>query len=531
MRMKARAPLAALTVGILLTVAGCGGASTPATSSSSSTTSTSTGAAAASSSAASTSASGGGTLTIAINQSLESLDPLLSGAYIDRAELYGIYDPLVAVTPTGKIVPDLATSWTVSSDGLTYTFQLHPNVKFQDGTDFNAQAVVFSVERAMNDKASPRYASALFIKSVTATGPLTVQFVLKQQFAPFLSLLAGRLGMIVSPAAVKKYGANFAQHPVGTGAFMFKSYVKDDQCVLVKNPNYWQPGLPKVNEVIFKIIPDSNAAVLDLEAGSVQVMDGAPPQDVASLKTNPKVVVSIMPGMAFDGIDMNQTAAPFNNMNLRLALMNAIDRATLVNAVFGQTALPGDTAFPPSSWAYVAHTVPGADPAAVKADLAKGGQPNGFTFTLTTTNTPTSEKMAQVLQSMLASSNITMKIKLIDSAAFSSIVANHNYQAITDGWSGRVDPDQNAYNWYHTGGAFNFGGYSNSQMDSLLEQARASQVQATRKQLYQQVAALANSTAAYIVLYWPEDIKLLLPSVTGFVHYPDGVFRIDTMGL
>ena len=519
MRVKSRAPLAVLTVGILLAVAGCGGASTSTSSS------------AGSSSSAAASSSSTSTLTIAINQDLESLDPLLSGAYIDRAELYGIFDPLVAVTPTGKIVPDLATSWTVSPDGLTYTFQLHPNVKFQDGTAFNAQAVVFSIERAMNDKASPRYASALFIKSVKATGPLTVQFVLKQKFAPFLSLLAGRLGMIVSPTAVKKYGSNFAQHPVGTGAFLFKSYVKNDQVVLVKNPNYWQPGLPKVDKVVFKIIPNGNAAVLDLEAGTVQVMDGAPPQDVPSLQKNPKVVVSIMPGMAFDGIDMNQTAAPFNNMYLRLALMNAIDRATLVNTVFGKTALPGDTAFPPSSWAYAPHTIPGANLTAAKADLAKGGQPNGFTFTLTITNTPTEAKLAQVLQNMVQRAGITMKIKTIDSAAFSSIAANRNYQALTDGWSGRVDPDQNAYNWYHTGGAFNFGGYSNAQMDSLLQQARADQSQATRKKLYEQIATLANQTGAYIVLYWPEDIKLLLPTVTGFVHYPDGVFRIDTMGL
>jgi peptide/nickel transport system substrate-binding protein len=521
MHARALARIGAITGALLLLAAGCGGAGRA----------TATGAATAPATAAASPA-GGKTLTIGLGSAFQTLDPLLSGAYVDRQVFSGLYDSLVTLTPDGQFRPGLAKSWTISPDGLTYTFELQPNVKFQDGTDFDAQAMAFNLERAMNDKASPRYAAASFISTVTATGPLELQVKLKQPFAPFLSILVNRLGMPVSPAAVQKYGKDYPQHPVGTGAFMFKEYVKGDHLTLVRNPNYWQPGLPKVDTIVYKILPDANAALLDLKAGTVQVLDGAPPQQLASLQKDAAVVVSVSPGMSFNGFDYNATRPPFDNVWLRRAVDAAIDRPTLVRTIFGDAASPADGPFPPSSWAYdPSHQVPGADLAAAKADLAKGGQPDGFTFTFTTTNSPLSQQVAQVLQNMLQQAGITMKIQLIDSGAFTSIANAKNFQAIANFWSGRFDPDQNVYNWFHTGGAFNYGGYTSPAMDRLLEQARAAQSQDTRRQLYGQVATLARQDVPYEFLYFAKDIKVLLPSVTGFQHYPDGIFRVDALGL
>jgi peptide/nickel transport system substrate-binding protein len=124
-----------------------------------------------------------------------------------------------------------------------------------------------------------------------------------------------------------------------------------------------------------------------------------------------------------------------------------------------------------------------------------------------------------------------MKIQLIDSGAFTAITSAKNFQAIANFWSGRIDPDQDVYNWFASGGAYNYGAYNSPAMDKLLEQARASQSQVARKSIYGKIAALGRQDVPYEFLYFAKDIKVLLPSVTGFEHYPDGIFRVDSLGL
>ncbi len=197
-------------------------------------------------------------ITISLDADPPSLDPAFSSALVDRQVHNSIFDKLVDLDANGKIVPMLATEWKVSDDGLIYTFTLHEGVKFHDGTDFNADAVKVNLERYMTDPKSTRRNELGTVKSVEAVDAKTVKVTLKEPFAPFLSVLSDRSGMMVSPKAVKDQGGDIRNQPVGTGPFKLESRVKGDSITLARNDQYWQPGLPKAAKVVYKILTDPN---------------------------------------------------------------------------------------------------------------------------------------------------------------------------------------------------------------------------------------------------------------------------------
>ncbi|HVB10409.1 MAG TPA: ABC transporter substrate-binding protein [Bacillota bacterium] len=525
--LLARVPLI-LTAGGLL--AACGGA---AAGSGGAATGTATAAsAAASASAGSGQASGGGSksLTIALNAYPPKMDPAQSTAYVDRQVYQSIYDSLVTFDKGLAMKPGLADSWDISQDGLTYTFHLHQGIKFHDGTPFNADAVVFNTKR-YQDPASPRRTEIALVESVTATDASTVVYKLQSPFAPLLSILGDRAGMMVSPDAVSKQGGNVNQHPVGTGPFTFKEMVQGDHVAVVKNPAYWQPGLPKLDSVLYKAITDSNVAIAQLKAGQVGVMDTVPPNNVSDLSSDTQLVVDSVPGLGYAGFYVNLRTQPFSSQPLRQAVSAAIDRAAYVKVMFGTAASPIVGPFPPSSWAYDSSiAVPPANPAAAKQFLAQGGQSGGFTFTMTIPGgSPLSSQAAQVLQNMLGKVGITMKIEEQEFGALLGNLNKGNFTAALVGWSGRVDPDQNSYSFLATGGGNNNGGYSSPQMDQLLKQARVTSDQAQRKQIYSQIVKLIEVDVPYVYLDAGADIKGLQKSVQGYVHIPDGLFRVAAM--
>ena len=226
-----------------------------------------------------------------------SLDPITSTEGETFKITINIFENLVNYGAQDTTLhPGLAKSWDVSSDGLTYTFHLQKGVKFQDGTDFNADAVVFNFDRWMNgdDKKFPYYTmfggykkdEGHVIKEVKALDENTVQFVLKRPMAPFLKNLAMSPFGIASPTAVKKYGDKFREHPVGTGPFKFVEWKQNDRITIEKNPDYWQKGLPKLNKIIFRVIPENNARLNALSNGEIDVMDGLNNSDEATVKAN-----------------------------------------------------------------------------------------------------------------------------------------------------------------------------------------------------------------------------------------------------
>jgi len=246
----------------------------------------------------------GGALQAVLDLDPPTMDPHRSGAAVDRQVYQSLYDKLVDIDENLGIVPMLATSWTISPDGKTVTFKLRQGVKFHDGTPFNAEAVKYNFDRMRDPKfPSTRRSEIAPVANVVAVDPATVQIVLERPYSPLLYVLTDRAGMMVSPAAAQKEGLNFALHPVGTGAFAFVEKLPQDHITLQRNPGYWDPALPRLERIVFRVITDDNARVANVKSGDVDIVANVPLPQVRAL-----VAEAAQPGARFrllrrDGLD------------------------------------------------------------------------------------------------------------------------------------------------------------------------------------------------------------------------------------
>ncbi|SEB73525.1 ABC transporter substrate-binding protein [Paenibacillus sp. GP183] len=510
----------AIASSLLLTVIGCSAGTAKQTTADSTSTSAST---------ASSAPKTGGTLNISLQADPVTLDPSASAVFYERQIYQSIYDKLVDLDASGNIVPMLAEKWSVSGDKKTYTLNLRQGVKFQDGTDFNAEAVKFNFERNKQDT-SPRKNELKFVNKVTVVDTNTVQIELTQPFSAFLSILTDRSGMMVSPDAVKKYGKDFTSNPVGTGPFKFSKYTRGSSLILEKNPNYWQQGLPKLDQVVFKIFPDPNVAFINLKSGAVDMTDSFPFKEIANMKSDPKSLVINEAGQGFVGFHMNLNKAPFDKVELRQAVDLLIDRDAIVNVVLNGAAIPAHSPFVPSHFAY------GASDKAAKPDLAKAkellnkaGVPNGFSFTLQYIQNQTFQQVVQMIQGMLKPAGINVTLEALDATANQDHLVKTNFEAILATWSGRPDPDQNAYDYNITGGFLNYSKYSNPEVDKLLNASRTEDDLAKRKVIYENVMKTINTDIPYVFLYHPNYVFGLSKAVQGYKYVPDGMIRTVNM--
>jgi peptide/nickel transport system substrate-binding protein len=441
----------------------------------------------------------GGTLKVALNSELRTLDPLKSSQVVERQVYYNMYDSLVTIDQSLKIKPGLATSWQYT-DPTTLQFTLRSGVKFHDGTDFNADAVKFNIDRYMTTPSSTRKSELASVKSVEVISPTTVVFHLKKADASLLAQLVDRAGMILSPAAIQKGGADFGLNPVGagTGPFEFVEWKRDDHLTLKKNPNYWVAGRPYLDQVIFRPITDSNSALAALRTGDIDVAttNSIADKDITSIKSDSSLIYKDVAGLSFAGFEVHSGAGVFADKANRQAVAYALDRAQIIKNVFFGVHQLSRGPIPPSSWAYDS-----SEQTYVAADVAKAkAMATGFSFALKTPNAPVSIQEATLIKDQLAKAGITVNIQVEEFGQILTETESHKFDAALVGWSGRIDPDGNMYGWFHTGGSFNDGQYSDTQVDSLLEQARAVSDQGQRKTFYDQAQQTLVQDVAYIFI-------------------------------
>ncbi|MDC7223766.1 MAG: ABC transporter substrate-binding protein, partial [Spirochaetales bacterium] len=368
----------------------------------------------------------GGVLVFGRSGDSVGLDPARE---TDGESFYGstaVYDTLVEFVPgETAIQPALAESWSFSEDGLTATFKLREGVKFHDGTDFNADAVVYSFERQFkedhpdHDKGPWKYWGYMdmdsIVDAVIAVDDYTVDFKLKKKEAPFIANLAMDFAAIVSPTAAAKYGEDFTNNPVGTGPFKFVSWVKDDSIVFEKNADYWG-GEVYLDRLILKVIPDATARWLALQKGEVDVIDFPSPEDLDEMKATEGITVQQQEGLNVGYLALNNEKAPYDNVLVRQAMNYAIDRDEIVAAVYGEAGKPAKNPLPPTMWSYNddIEAYP-YDPAKAQELLAEAGYPDGFeteiwAMPVARPYNPNGKKVAEVMQAQLAKVGITVEI-------------------------------------------------------------------------------------------------------------------------
>ncbi|MBV8087746.1 MAG: ABC transporter substrate-binding protein, partial [Chloroflexi bacterium] len=449
------------------------------------------------------------------------------------------YDTLVTLDKDLKIQPDLATSWD-QPDPKTYIFHLRSGVKFQDGTDFNADAVKFSLDRYRTTATSPRASELVDVASVDVVDPMTVKVTMKNASAPFLATLVDRSGMITSPAATQAGGDNFTRAPMkaGTGPFQFVEWQGGDHITLEKNPNYWKKdasggALPYADKVTYRFFPDASVRLTNLKTGDQDIQYRIDPKDVADVKNNPDIVFNQAPGLAWDGLTLNVKQAPFDNKEVRQAFAYAIDRPTIVKNVFFNVYSEAQYPISPALSAYYDPSLKPytRDVNKAKALLAQAGASN-VTFSLDTTNTPATIQVSQLIKDELAEAGITVNINLLEFTKQIDTASKHMFQASAFGWSGRVDPDGDiSYSHLHTGGGNNYGQYSNPQVDDLLDKARVAQTPEDRKPLYLQAMKTVTDDSPIIYLDFQPAFEIHRKNVQGYSFIPDGMIHLEGVWL
>jgi peptide/nickel transport system substrate-binding protein len=475
----------------------------------------------------------GGNIKVGLDADVTTLDPLQSSSLYDRQVMLNIYDTLVRLDANNSVVPDLATAWSYPSS-TQLLFTLRTDVQFQDGTPFNADAVVFNINRILNTPTAPRYSEVSSVKSVTAIDSSHVQFTLKKPFAPLLATLTDRAGMILSPSAVQKLGSGLAKGPVnaGSGPFMFKEWVKGDHLTVVKNPHYWLKdaqgkALPYLQSIRYVPITNESVMYSNLETGNINVADDLGPTEVTSAKSNPNLVYKQEPGLSFFGFMLNTKVAPLNNVHTRRAIEWGVNRPEIVNSALKGIGVVAQGPLSPVSWAYSSSIAPYSyNINTAKSELAQGGKPGGVSFTLLiTSGSPLNAQEAQFIQSELQPAGITVNIKQETFTTLLNDTAAFNFQAALIGWSGRPDPDGNMYSWFHTGGGFNDMQYSNPQVDSLLEAARATSNQSQRITDYQQAEQIILQDASYVFINYGVNVQATATNIKNFTLLPTGMME------
>lgn len=468
----------------------------------------------------------------------QALDPAAVTAVNDFRILMNIYDGLVRYKDgTLEVEPALARDWTISEDGTVYTFTLRDGVTFHDGSAFDAEAVKFNFER-MLDEAHPYHDTGPFplafffssVKSVDVLDPMTVQFTLDAPYAPFLSNLAYPTGLIVSPTAVKEFGADFGRHPSGTGPFAFDTWRSNEAVVVQANPDYWD-GAPELQTVVFRPITDANTRTAEMLAGGIDLMVEVPPVALSEFQGEAfNVYEQAGPHLWF--LILNAKEGPFADKRLRQAANYAINKEAIVNDVLEGTAEVAAGPTPPAfAWAYNDALDPYPyDPERARALISEAGAEGAeLTFYVTEGGSGMLDPVAMgtAMQADLEAVGFDVKIETYE---WNTFLGNVN-----PGLEGKADMAEMAWMtndpdtlpflalrteaWPDKGG-FNSGYYSNPKVDDLLDAARVETDQAERARLYKEMQTLVHEDAPWVfVANWKQN-AVTSDRVEGFSLQP-----------
>jgi peptide/nickel transport system substrate-binding protein len=479
-------------------------------------------------------------ITVGLSAAPDALDPTTADTFIGRSVFANMCEKLYDVNNSLGIVPQLAAAPPqISPDGLTYTIPLRPGIKFNDGTPLDASAVRTTLDWYRTNPLSVRASELKQVKSVQVTGLLTIQLQLKSPFAPLTSILADRSGMVLSPTQLHKLGNNFARDPVCVGPFSFVSRPSLDQINLAKSPYYYDKAAVHLDKISFQVITDQSTRAADLESGQIQVADEIAPQDVASVEGNSATTIEGQNSPGYQGLVFNvgnvhgsfhtpgTAANPFaQHPQLRAAFELSLNRATLNKVAFDGQYTPSCTPIPPGSpWA-VPVTCPAQNIPQARALVAASGLKTPIHVTLMLQNSPLYLQVGSVIQTMAKQAGFDVALQPTEATTALARAQAGNFEIYQDGWSGRIDPDQNIYADWYPGSGLNFSGANYPALNQLLTQARTSTSTPARHALYTRIVQMLENERNIIYLW---DIKYelgLRKNVSGVAFYPDGLIRL-----
>jgi len=475
----------------------------------------------------------GGALTIARPSDPITLNPLLETDVASESAAIQIFDQLVETIP-GKpgYQPGLAKSWTVSSDGLTYTFELRA-AKFSNGQPVTPEDVVFSLDKA-KDPATGSAIATLYapMKTIEATGPSEVKIDLSQPTPGLLGYLSMPQASILPAKIYRQLGpSKFALNPIGSGAFKVQSFVKGQRLVMVRNPDYWRAGLPYLDKVTLVPMADDNARVLSLRSGSADIAEGVPYSQlrVVAKDASLQLLIAKVTVLETGGI-FNERVKPLDEQLVRQALNYATPRDAINKTVFAGLAQPANSVLPRmDDWDPSVKPYP-YDVAKAKALLAQSSVPHGFTVQLTIVGSDqASQTVAQILQNAWSKIGVKLTIRGVDVATEAASVPKGDFQMIAfpsgTGNSDSPTPDELVGSLIASD-ALNTG-YHDAAVKALAARVIVASNPAEHTRLVHELQQAALDDPIDVPLLFSPARAGLKKTVHGFGYVTTGWFRLD----
>lgn len=442
---------------------------------------------------------GGGVLRIVVGTNLRNLD--VAKTTLGEEYIYDllVFNGLTRLKEDLTLEPELAESWTYSDDLKVWTFKLRTGVKFHNGREMVADDVVATFRRILDPATGSAARSGYdMIEAMEAQGKYTVVFRLSYAYGGFADILADRQAKIVPPEGFD----TLATHPIGTGPFLFRSYTPGDRLILARNPDYFEPGKPKLDGVELRIIPEMAVRIAALQAGDVDVVWDIAPEAVRTLRENAALRIESIPTPTWDAAVLNCAAPPFDDQRVRVALHLAVPKKDIVEAVLFGEGAPTHSPIPPTH-PFFAKDVPIPDQADItqaRRLLAAAGHARGLRVPLIVpVGRPVRERLGVTMQQLARPAGFQFEIQRVPFSRYSAEVSGKAPISV-NGFFARPTVDSGMFPFLHSQGSWNprLWNYNEPRVDAALQAARLTGDVETQKGYYQTVQrVLAENPASY----------------------------------
>ncbi|TBW41178.1 glutathione ABC transporter substrate-binding protein [Siculibacillus lacustris] len=478
------------------------------------------------------------TLVVGVPDNMTGLDPTNVNDTQSQTAMRTIYQGLFGFDHDMKLVPLLAESYEANDTATEFVLHLRKGVKFHDGTDFDATAVKINIERLANpDNKLSRRSLVAMVDHVDVIDAATVKIILKTPFGAMINSLAHPGAMMLSPAAIEKYGKDIGRNPVGTGPFKFKRWAAD-VLEVEKFDGYWKKGWPKVDGVTFRSVPENGARFAMLQAGEIQYAVPFPSELVAVAEKIPTLSVVKEPSIVEWYVAINTMKKPFDDLRVRQALNHAVDKVAYCKIVYTGFCTPADSVIPQKLGFYQKQLEFAFDVAKAKALLADAGFPNGFEAEMFANNNTNAIRAMQFLQQQFAQVGVKLTVTPLESGVMAQKIwsvqkpEDATVQLQYGGWSSSTgDADWGLrpllYGKSFPPAMYNVAYYKNDKVDAAIEGALGTADPTKRAAFYAEAQKLAWVDAPWVYLGVIENISAQSKSLSGVYMLPDRGFVVE----
>ncbi|MBX9451624.1 MAG: hypothetical protein KL801_07195 [Mesorhizobium sp.] len=457
----------------------------------------------------------GGNLRISLMNDLKTLDPTYQSNYGERFVMYVMFNTIFSLGKDSSINPELAERWEVLDQGKQLVLYLRSDVKFHDGAPFDAEAVRWNLEHRMEEEVnSPsRFQLRQIIESIDVVDTHTVRLNLTGPSPSLLGLLAQRDGLMISPTAAQELGPDFGSTPIGTGPFKFKQWDRGGSVIVEKNPDYWDEGKPYLDSIEYVLTNTPVVGIPRLLTGEVDVVVPLTAVEIRTLEGRSDITIEQRPVSRWVSMQLRVDRPPYDDPKLRQAIAHAIDRERVVELTSNGKGDVAEGTVPPGLWWHdVEQKSLPYDPERAKELLSEIENVEDLELTITSPPDSFYSQIAQLVQDQLEAVGLNVQIQAATSDWYSQVVQG-KISFVPMRWAARPDPDGLFTLLFHSSSPSNSTGYSDPEVDRLIDEARSSTDRDERRAMYFEVNRLIMEDLPYVPLFFQPEYAAMRETV------------------